>query len=139
MYNPQYNTYGNQYNPYQQQNSYYYPQTQPQANTNTNKIYVSGIDDVRNRFLAPNSDYIFLDNDKPVLYQKVVDSKGQFEVKEFEITQKSPELDTKNENTNKLSSFVKKSEFDALKLEFQALKTKFAREKLDAVKEKDEN
>lgn len=64
-----------------------YPAPQPMTQqTNTNKIYVTGIEDVRNRALPTGSDYVFLDNDKPLLYQKIVDSKGQFDVKIFDIT-----------------------------------------------------
>ena len=59
------------------------PQTPNASMTNTNKIYVNGEDDARNRWLPPNSDYIFLDNDKAIIYQKIVDSKGQFEIKAF--------------------------------------------------------
>ena len=63
-----------------------YPQNAPQQNAqpapqmNTNKIYVTGIEDARNRTLAPNSDYIFLDNDKPLLYRKTVDATGKMEI-----------------------------------------------------------
>ena len=49
----------------------YAPQTQPQqqpAQMNTNKIYVTGIDDAKTRQLPANSDYIFLDNDKTCGY-----------------------------------------------------------------------
>lgn len=88
-----------------------YPQTQPQQTpqTNTNKIYVTGIDDVRNRMLPTSSDYVFLDNDKPLLYQKIVDSKGQFDVKVFDIIPhvEKPESD-------KTKDFVPRSEFTAL-------------------------
>ena len=53
--------------------------------TNTNKIFVNDIEDVRRRIVPPNSDFMFLDNDKPMLYQKIVDAKGQFEIKVFDI------------------------------------------------------
>ena len=88
------NNYSNNY-PYDMPYGYnsmpvYNPPVQnqiPQQNTatSTNKIFVNGIEDVRNRSLAPNSDFMFLDNDKPLLYQKIVDAKGQFEVKVFDI------------------------------------------------------
>lgn len=92
------------------------PQQVP-SQTNTNKIYVSGIDDVRNRFIPPNSDYIFLDNDKPIVYQKVVDGKGQFEVKAFTITPYSPDSTPKTD-------YVTADEFNSLRDEFHALKEK---------------
>ena len=68
----------NPYGGYPYQNSYYgagysNPVYQPpvqQAQSNTNKLYVNGIEDVRLRNLPNNSDYIFLDNDKPLIYRK---------------------------------------------------------------------
>lgn len=57
----------------------------PQQPANTNEIYVNGIEDVRNKALAPNSEYIFLDNDKPILYHKKTDYTGRFEIQVFEI------------------------------------------------------
>ena len=76
--------------PYAPQNGNYVPQTQPQqqlAQMNTNKIYVTGIDDARARQLPPNSDFIFLDNDKPLLYRKTVDATGKMEIKAFKISE----------------------------------------------------
>lgn len=72
------------------QNGNYAPQTQPQQQPpqmNTNKIYVTGIDDARARQLPPNSDFIFLDNDKPLLYRKTVDATGKMEIKAFKISE----------------------------------------------------
>lgn len=65
----------------------YAPQTQSAQQMNTNKIYVTGIDDARARQLPPNSDYIFLDNDKPLLYRKTVDATGKMEIKAFKISE----------------------------------------------------
>lgn len=71
------------------QNGNYVPQTQPQPTQqmNTNKIYVTGIEDAKTRQLPANSDYIFLDNDKPLLYRKTVDATGKMEVKAFKISE----------------------------------------------------
>ena len=90
MYNPYGNMYQTPYNasyggfmpsqgnytgqaPFAPQNGNYAPTAQPQQQPpqmNTNKIYVTGIEDARARQLPPNSDFIFLDNDKPLLYRK---------------------------------------------------------------------
>ena len=100
--------------------------------TNTNKIFVNGMADVRSRILPPNSDYAFLDNDKPLLYQKIVDSKGQFEVKVFDIiphkedtTPTAPSVD--------LSKYVLKTDFDKLTTEIADLKAQLT--KLGGVKD----
>jgi hypothetical protein len=102
-------------------NGYNMPQ-QPQMQTNTNKIYVSGIEDVRQRQLPNGSDVIFLDNDKPILYQKIVDSKGQFDVKAFSITPYAPQESVKNEQPMDLSAYAKQADIEAIKSEIKAIK-----------------
>lgn len=140
MYNPyQPFNYGGAYipnynfqNPYQQFNpSLTQQQTQPQQTmnnaTNTNKIFVAGIDDVKSRNIPFNSDFIFLDNDKPYLYQKTVDGKGQFEVKAFEIHEIKPQEKAKEDNSINLSNYVTLTEFEALKGQIDELKNKITK------------
>ena len=73
--------------PFAPQTPNYAPQTQSAQQMNTNKIYVTGIEDAKTRQLPANSDYIFLDNDKPLLYRKTVDATGKMEVKAFKISE----------------------------------------------------
>lgn len=140
MYNPyQPFNYGGTYipnynfqNPYQQFNqNLTQQQTQPQQTmnnaTNTNKIFVAGIDDVKSRNIPFNSDFIFLDNDKPYLYQKTVDSKGQFEVKAFEINEIKAQDSQKQPDTINLSNYVTLTEFEALKGQIDELKNKITK------------
>lgn len=139
MYNPyQPYNYGGTYipnysfqNPYQQFNPNLTQQNQQQnqqsSATNTNKIFVSGIDDVKSKPLSANSDFIFLDNDKPILYQKTVDSKGQFEVKAFEIHEIKPQEKQKEDNSINLSNYVTLTEFEALKGQIDELKNKITK------------
>lgn len=140
MYNPyQPYNYGGTYipnynyqNPYQQFNqNLTQQQTQPQQTmnnaTNTNKIFVAGIDDVKSRNIPFNSDFIFLDNDKPILYQKTVDSKGQFEVKAFEINEIKAQDSQKQPDTINLSNYVTLTEFEALKGQIDELKNKITK------------
>lgn len=119
LYVPQYSQTQTQQNQPQQ------PQPQVQNTvTNTNKIYVSGIDDVKSRFLSPNSDVLFIDNDKPILYQKVVDSKGQFEIKIFDITLHNEQQEEKKSDTIDLSGYVLKTDLEPLQSEIKALNDK---------------
>lgn len=116
--------YGYPINPYQGFTQMQPPPAQMQQTpipqqTNTNKLFVSGMDEVRNKPLPPNSEYIFLDNDKSILYQKTVDSKGQFEVKAFDILPHQEEPAQNREAD--MSGFVPRSEFDALKARIEAL------------------
>lgn len=120
-YNPN-QPYG--FNPYMQQNmqqSSQQPTQQSTMPTNTNKIFVSSINDVKNRQLPFNSDFIFLDNDKPILYQKIVSSTGQYEVKTFDITPHNDLQDTKEVSSVDLSNYISKSEFEALNQKLQDL------------------
>lgn len=84
--------------PYAPQSANFAPQQAQAQQANTNKIYVTGIEDARARQLPPNSDFIFLDNDKPLLYRKTVDATGKMEIKAFKITeyteQTEPQIDT---------------------------------------------
>lgn len=140
MYNPyQPFNYGGTYipnynfqNPYQQFNPNLTQQQSQQPNqqssvTNTNKIFVSGIDDVKSKSLPANSDFIFLDNDKPILYQKTVDSKGQFEVKAFEINEIKAQDNQKQPDAINLSNYVTLTEFEALKGQIDELKNKITK------------
>lgn len=108
--------------PFAPQNGNYAPPAQSQqqpAQMNTNKIYVTGIDDARARQLPPNSDFIFLDNDKPLLYRKTVDATGKMEIKAFKIseyteTEAAPAVD--------MSQFVSVEEFKGVQAEMGRIK-----------------
>lgn len=133
-YNQPYNMYpfNNNYNAFQQmqqnqQMQQTQTQQQPTSPTNTNKIFVNGIEDVKNRQLPFNSDFVFLDNDKPVIYQKTVDSKGQFEVKAFDIVPKSTQNDTKEKEQVDLSNYVLRSDFDKLQGQIKGLEDKLSK------------
>lgn len=114
------NGWGNPYSPY----GYGYQQQMQPSQINTNKIYVSGIDEVRQRQLPNGSDMLFLDNDKPLLYQKIVDGKGQFEVKAFTITPYLPQETTKDTQSIDLSAYAKTTDLEPIKAELQAIKDK---------------
>lgn len=102
------------------------PSVQPPQAVNTNKTYVSGIEDVRLRPLPPNSEFIFLDNEKSILYQKKVDSNGQFEVKAYEITEYNADTTPIAQPQVDLSGYVPRAEFEALQREIKALSDKIS-------------
>ena len=143
MYNPYGNMYQTPYNascggfmpsqgsytgqaPFAPQNGNYAPTAQPQQQPpqmNTNKIYVTGVEDARARQLPPNSDFIFLDNDKPLLYRKTVDATGKMEIKAFKISEyteteaapaPAPAVD--------MSQFVSVEEFKTVQTEMGRIK-----------------
>ena len=102
------------------------PSVQPPQAVNTNKTYVSGIEDVRLRPLPPNSEFIFLDNEKSILYQKKVDSNGQFEVKAYEITEYNADKAPIAQPQVDLSGYVPRAEFETLQREIKALSDKIS-------------
>lgn len=116
--------------PFSPQNANYAPQTaaQPQqlqqpAQMNTNKIYVTGIDDARARQLPPNSDFIFLDNDKPLLYRKTVDATGKMEIKAFKISEYTEtEAAPAPAQAVDLSQFVSVEDFKTVQTEMGRIK-----------------
>lgn len=116
-----------QFNPYLQQPQMQMQPQMQQQQVNTNKIYVSGIEDVRMRSLPSNSEYIFLDNEKSILYQKKVDANGQFEVKAYDITEHKGDMGTVAQQSIDLSGYVPRNEFEALQGELRALQDKFSK------------
>lgn len=111
--------------PYALQNGNFAPQTQPQqqqpAQVNTNKIYVTGIEGAKAKQLPPNSDFIFLDNDKPLLYRKTVDATGKMEIKAFKISEYT-ETEAAPAPTVDLSQFVSVDEFKGVQSEITRIK-----------------
>lgn len=127
-----YNNFGSypsySYSPYTPYAPAYSPQTStqppmqmPNGSINTNKIYATGIEDVRARQLPANSDYIFLDNDQPLIYRKTTDATGKMDIQVFKISPyteepraQAPEID--------MSAYVLRADFERLKEEFDGLK-----------------
>ena len=130
-YSTPYNVYNNNQGnytgqpPFAPQNGNYTPpaQSQQPPQMNTNKIYVMGIDDARARQLPPNSDFIFLDNDKPLLYRKTVDATGKMEIKAFKISEYTEtEAAPASAPAVDLSQFVSVEEFKTVQAEMGRIK-----------------
>lgn len=111
--------------PYYNNGGYSSPMYQhPQSNiqpTNTNKLYATSIEDVRARQLPPNSDYIFLDNDRPLVYRKTTDATGKMDIQVFEIKPYQPEQSTPAPSVD-WSQFALKTEIETLKTEVEQLR-----------------
>lgn len=131
------NQYGYGFNNYIPQPQQPTPQQTQYGGTNTNKIFVSGLEEVKNKQLPPNSDFIFLDNYKPLLYQKIVDGKGQFEIKQFDITVKKEPVCEVNGELNTLSKEEFTSQIDHIKGEIEGIKEELSKIK-DKGSDKDE-
>lgn len=94
--------------------SYGYP-----SSPYTNLIYVSGIEAAKNAYVPAGGTMIFADNDKPLLYKKTVDNKGQFEVEVFDIVpHKSVEAP--------VVDYVPRTEFEALQKKIDSIESAVA-------------
>lgn len=93
----------------------------PYPTAQTNKIYVSGLEDVRLRPQATNSDVIYLHNDQPYLYQKIVNDKGQFEIKTFKIIPEEAKPETPIVD---MSAYVLKTDLEELQTQIKNLENK---------------
>lgn len=102
-----------------------YPQQQTPPTTNM--IFVSGYEDVVQRYQMPNTSVFYKHNDKDIGYIKTLDSKGQFQIKEYSLVEKQPQEHTKPSEPIDLSTYAKTSEIEALHEEIKGVKEQLAK------------
>ena len=69
--------------------------------------------------MPPNSDIIFIDNDKDIIYEKIVDATGKHEIKMFKVSEYTAPNDKKDNASIDLSNYVKKDELEQFTSEFK--------------------
>lgn len=113
--------------PYQQPNyqgyyNNYQQQVQPQPKTN--KVWVTSLEDAMARSVEPNSEYIYLHQDKPLLIEVKTDGQGRKTTRVMELKDyvEQPKHETAMPN------FPTREEFDGLKAEIQALKERLPKD-----------
>lgn len=106
---------------------------QPQQPMNTNKLYATSIEDVRSRQLPPNSDFIFLDNDKPIVYRKTTDATGKMDIQVFEIKPYQQEQPATTPAVD-LSQFALKTDIQDLRSDLEQLRESLKTEYVKQVK-----
>lgn len=114
--------------PYQQPNyqgyyNNYQPQVQPQIKTN--KVWVTSLEDAMARSVEPNSEYIYLHQDKPLLIEVKTDSQGKKTTRVLELKDYIEQPKTETSMSN---NFPTREEFEGLKAEIQALKSKLEKD-----------
>lgn len=77
----------------------------------SNKIVVDSIEDVKNYYVAPGGDFMFLHRTQPILFRKAVDTKGTVTLETYDIS--------KHENEE---PYVSKQEFRSLQNDINELK-----------------
>lgn len=115
-YNPYINPYAS---PYQQQ----YPQptqmpTQMQptqmSNQNNGFVWVDGIEEANNFYVAPNNAVQLWDKNSPCIYKKSADSTGKPSMQIFDLVERKTETPLKNDFKADFSDFVKRNEITQL-------------------------
>ena len=108
------NQFGNNYNPFGYQ----------QAGSNV--LYVGGADDVARQFVPANSSYIFIDNkDNNIIYEKITDNRGRFEVRTFKKVAYEPAKE--QEQSIDLTNYVKLSDFKELQSKIKSIEEKLSK------------
>lgn len=100
------------------------PQQFTQAQNNTNLIFVSGIEDVKQRYQMPNTTMEYADSNNPIRYRKTTNNIGESEIKIYELKEKICQNDTKQVNLKNLSEDMITAKFDTIETEIKALQDK---------------
>lgn len=129
--------YPNNFVPYNQNNGFNQPQQQP---VKTNHIYVTSLEDALARSVEPNSEIVYLHQDKPLLYNVRTDMMGKKTYTVLEL--KPPIAENITENKTEIQSevptidtsmFVSKKEFEEFKATVQPIVDKINKAKEKAV------
>lgn len=116
-YNPYVNPYANPYNqqmPAFQQNI---PQQMPTMQNNTQNsgfVWVDGIEEANNFYVAPNNAVQLWDKNAPCIYKKSADSTGKPTMQIFDLVERKMETPSKTDFNGDLSGFIKRDEFTQL-------------------------
>lgn len=93
---------------------------QAQTPTRSNKVFVASIDDATNRYADPNTEIIYLHQDKPFIFEVFTDWQGKKTVKTYrfeECTVEEMQDETRGIVKNDLENFAKKDDLMALRKE----------------------
>ena len=87
------------------------------AQPQTNKIYVTSLEDAMARYASPNSTMIYVLQDESILFEIYTDMQG----KKVPRVRRLAEYVAEQGNTAPAADYVKREEFDALVKKFEAL------------------
>lgn len=139
QYNPYVNPYANPYNQqmptFQQQMPQQMPTMQNTAQ-NSGFVWVDGIDEANNFYVAPNNAVQLWDKNAPCIYKKSADSTGKPTMQIFDLVERKMETPSKNDFNADLRNFVTRDEFTRLEDKVNAIGQKNGKK---AVKESVDN
>ena len=125
-YNPYINPYASPYNPQPQpmmQNFQQQQQAMPQIQQQTPQngfVWVDGIEEANNFYVAPNNAVQLWDKNSPCIYKKSADAAGKPTMQIFDLVERKNEQPQKPAECD-LSGFVKKDELTHLEERISAL------------------
>ena len=125
-YNPYINPYASPYNPQPQQMMQNFQQQQqpiPQMQQQTPQngfVWVDGIEEANNFYVAPNNAVQLWDKNLPCIYKKSADATGKPTMQIFDLVERKNEQPQKPTEFD-LSGFVKKDELTHLEERISAL------------------
>lgn len=112
--------------------TYQNPQSQPQAHTNSNIVWVQGEVGARSYQLAPNSSIILMDNDDSKFYIKTTDGSGMATLKAFKFEEIVKQ-------TSDSTDYVSRQEFSEFKNGLEGLLSSLSLGKEKAVENNEPN
>lgn len=129
QYNPWVNPWANQYQPQMPQ-----PQMQPQqmqqqippqpTQQNNGFVWVDGIDEANNFYVAPNNAVQLWDKNAPTIYKKSADSTGKPSMQIFDLVERKNETPAETHFNGDMSDFVTRDEFTRLADKVNAMEQK---------------
>ena len=115
-YNPYINPYASPYNPQPQpmmQNFQQQQQAMPQMQQQTPQngfVWVDGIEEANNFYVAPNNAVQLWDKNLPCIYKKSADAAGKPTMQIFDLVERKNETPSKTDFKPDLRDFVKRDE-----------------------------
>lgn len=127
-YNPYVNPYAPPYQPQTQMPQYQPPQMQTPPAAQSGFVWVDGIEEARNFYVAPNNAVQLWDKNSPTIYKKSADSTGKPTMQIFDLVERvQPQTAHKAQEAD-LSDFVRKEELTRISDRLAAIEARMPSE-----------
>ena len=134
-YNPYINPYASPYNPQPQpqpmMQNFQQQQVMPQMQQQTPQngfVWVDGIEEANNFYVAPNNAVQLWDKNLPCIYKKSADAAGKPTMQIFDLVERKNEISSRIDSKADFSDFVRKEEIIPLEERIAKLEVLSAKE-----------
>ena len=134
-YNPYINPYASPYNPQpqpqQMMQNFQQQQVMPQMQQQTPQngfVWVDGIEEANNFYVAPNNAVKVWDKNLPCIYKKAADAAGKPTMQIFDLVERKNEIPSRIDSKADFSDFVKRGELIPLEERIAKLEALSAKE-----------